>query len=336
MRSPQTKRTLEVRRGTCLSGTGAGGLAMRNSTSTAVVLLMLTTVACSASEPGAGDERPQETPAHPTSSGSHSPKSLPEMITADDYDPALFGDSVNIDNTWNPLRPGSRLYYTGSSVEDGERSRHTVDVIVTDLTKDIDGVSNVIVWERDYTDGELVEAEIALFAQDTYGNVWHMGQYPEEYEHGEFVKAPAWIHGIKGAKAGITIHAAPQLGTPSYAQGYAPPPLNWVDRGRVYRTGLETCVPADCYEDVVVIEESETGLPDAFQDKYHAPGVGVVRVSWRGSKDESKEVLVLVAATQLTPEELADARADVLELEERAYRISEDVYGRTPLARPRS
>src|SRR5215208_7515564 len=58
----------------------------------------------------------------------------------------------------------------------------------------------------------------------TYGNVWHMGEYPEEYENGEFEKAPGWLAGFKGAKAGIAMRAQPRLKTPSYAQGYAPPP----------------------------------------------------------------------------------------------------------------
>jgi hypothetical protein len=108
-----------------------------------------------------------------------------------------------------PLRPGTRLEYTGSSVEDGERLSHSVDISVTDLVKEIDGLPNIVVWECDYTEGELVETELALFAQDKDGNIWHMGEYPEEHEEGEFEKAPAWIHGLKGATAGVTIRLSP-------------------------------------------------------------------------------------------------------------------------------
>jgi hypothetical protein len=230
------------------------------------------------------------------------------------------------------LRPGTRLFYRGSSLEDGERLHHTVDIVVTDLVKVVDGVPNRVVWERDYTEGELVEAELALFATDRYGNVWHMGEYPEEYEEGEFVKAPAWVHGLAGACAGITIPGEPETGTPDYAQGYAPPPIEWVDRGRVYRTADRTCVPAGCYDGVTVVEEFEHGVPDAFQDKHYAPGVGVVRVGWRGDADESKEVLRLVRFTRLTPGQLASLTAEALELEERAYTRSEDVWGRTERA----
>ncbi len=284
-------------------------------------LVLLGTSACDQdSAPNGGDPEPTR---------AESP--IP-VVSADDYDPSRFGESANVDHQWYPLEPGTRLEYKGSSVEDGERLSHTVDIIVTDLTKTIDGVPNVVVWERDYTEGELVETELALFAQDEDGHIWLMGEYPEEYEEGEFVAAPAWVHGVADATAGITIPAEPRTGTPDYAQGFAPPPIEFNDRGVVHKTGESICVPAGCYEDVVVIAEFERGIPQAFQDKFYAPGVGVVRVGWRGKNDESKEVLELVRFTTLSPDQMAKVRADALALEERAYRISKRVWGVTPRA----
>ena len=55
--------------------------------------------------------------------------------------------------------------------------------------------------------------------------------------------------------------------------------------------GQKTCVPVDCYEDVLVIEEYERDKPGAYQLKYYAPGVGDVRVGWRGPEEEEKERL---------------------------------------------
>jgi hypothetical protein len=143
-------------------------------------------------------------------------------ISPDDYDPSKFGDSANVSHRWSPLRPGTRLEYTGSSVEDGERLSHSLDISVTDLVKEIDGLPNIVVWECDYTEGELVETELALFAQDKDGNIWHMGEYPEEYEEGEFEKAPAWIHGLKGATAGVTIPVEPRGGNGRLRAGFRP------------------------------------------------------------------------------------------------------------------
>lgn len=290
---------------------------------TLAVLLALGTAACGDSTAqGTGNDNPE-----PSASASEK-----AWVTAEDYDPGRFEDSASVDHRWYPLQPGMRLDYRGSSLDEGERLNHGVTIIVTDLVKVIDGVPNVVVWERDYTDGELVETELALFAQDTDGHIWHMGEYPEEWEDGEFLEAPAWVHGIAGATAGITIPHTPEMGTPDYAQGFAPKPINWEDRGVVHETGGRTCVPEDCYSDVVVIAEFERSIKEAFQDKFYAPGVGVVRVGWRGKNDESKEVLELVDFRRLDADELADVRADALALEERAYRISKDVWGKTPRA----
>jgi hypothetical protein len=256
----------------------------------------------------------------------------PKEVTAADFDAGSFDRSATVDNKWFPLRPGTQLVYEGSSTEDGRRLRHSVVTTVTDLTKVIGGVRTVVVWERDYTEGELEEAELALFAQDNAGNVWHLGQYPEEYDKGKLDKAPAWIHGFKGALAGIAMMAEPRLGGPDYAEGYAPPPLNWVDRARVYRTGQQTCVPAGCYSNVLVTEEFESTKPGAFQLKFYAAGVGNVRVGWRGSKEEEKETLTLVKVRHIRPNAMAQVRADALKLESRAYRVSKDVYARTERA----
>jgi hypothetical protein len=198
---------------------------------------------------------------------------------------------------------------------------------VTDLTKVIDGVRTVVVWDRDYSAGALVETELALFAQDDDGNVWHLGQYPEEYENGQFLEAPAWIAGFQNARPGISMKAKPELGAPSYSQGWGPA-VNWTDRAQVYRTGEKTCVPVDCYEDVLVMEEFSEEEPGAFQLKYYARGVGNVRVGWKGD-DPSRETLKLVKLVQLSAEELADVRAEALKLEKRAYTLSKDVYALT-------
>jgi hypothetical protein len=56
----------------------------------------------------------------------------------------------------------------------------------------------------------------------------------------------AWLDGTDGAKAGIMMQADPRAGTPGYSQGYAPPPFNWTDVGRVDKVGQKTCVRTGC------------------------------------------------------------------------------------------
>jgi hypothetical protein len=265
-------------------------------------LLVILSSACSGSEPS-----PE---AAPTSETTTAAETLPEVTTgaetapetttagetserlfeAFDYD--NFDRSTEIDNEWFPLEPGTQFVYQGSTFEGGRRAPHRVVFTVTDLTKVVDGVRTVVAWDRDYSEGELVETELAFFAQDDDGNVWHLGQYPEEYERGKFVGAPTWLAGFQNARAGISMKAKPRLGTRSYSQGWGPA-VNWTDRARVYQMGRRTCVPVDCYEDVLVMEEFSQEEPDAFQLKYYARDVGNVRVGWRG-EDPSKERLVLI------------------------------------------
>jgi hypothetical protein len=282
------------------------------------LVFMIVALAC-AEGPGRGTE---ENAAQPQLAQS-------TIVSAKDFARSRFDESTNVTNKWFPLKPGMQYIYEGWALDDGERVRRRVVFTVTDLTKVIAGVRTVVAWDRDYDDGELVESELAFFAQDTAGNVWHLGQYPEEYEDGKFAKAPAWLEGVKGARAGLAMKAEPRHGTPSYPQGFAPAPLYWDDRASVYKMGQKTCVPVDCYENVLVMEEFERRKPGAFQLKYYAPGVGGVRVGWRGPKEEEKEELALIDLVNLNPEDLADVRRHARELEKRAYTIAKDVYGDT-------
>ena len=93
--------------------------------------------------------------------------------------------------------------------------------------------------------------------------------------------------------------------------------------------GQKTCVPVDCYEDVLVIAETSQSEPDAQQLKYYARDVGNVRVGWRGKGEKTKETLELAELVQLSPEALAEVRAEALKLEKHAYEISKDVYAHT-------
>jgi hypothetical protein len=92
-------------------------------------------------------------------------------------------------------------------------------------------------------------------------------------------------------------------------------------------------VPVGCYEDVLVIEEFERNIPGAYQLKYFAPGVGDVKVGWRGPEEEEKEGLGMVKNVRLGPEALAEARANALELEDHAYELK-DFYRETQPAKP--
>jgi hypothetical protein len=246
-----------------------------------------------------------------------------------DFDAGNFDNSSTvIDNEWMPMQPGTKWVYEGTANDDqGTHVFRRIEFTVTDLTKEIDGVHTVVGWIEDLTDGQLTEKEIAFYAQDTSGNVWYFGEHPEEYLNGKFVEAPTWIAGVQDAKPGILMMAKPQLGMPNVYQGWGPE-VGWSDYGRVEQMGQETCVPVDCYKNVLVNAEANLTEVGAFQLKYYAPGVGEIRVGWRGT-DETREKLQLVEYQQLSAEELAEINARALELEKHAYEVSPDVFGKT-------
>lgn len=301
--------------------------------------LLLLATACGrdtpAAEPAAGEAAPTATtaaPATPTTAAEPAPTESAAALPADlpVFDITHFTNPTTITNTWMPLIPGAHFVYEGTTIEDdGAVVPHRIEVIITGLTKAVGGLATVVSWDRDYTDGELVEAELAFYAQDDAGNVWRMGEYPEEYDAGQVVAAPTWLHGLADAHAGIHMQADPQPGTPSYAQGWGPA-VGWTDRGQVDQVGQESCVPVDCYQNVLVIAETSQSELDAFQLKYYAPNVGNVRVGWRGEGEKTQEVLELTAYAMLSPEALEAANAEALALEVSAYANSKDVYAQTP------
>jgi hypothetical protein len=271
------------------------------------------------------------------SPGASQDASLPGVVPADpsasqalteEFPYGAFADPATIDNKWLPLPPGTQFVWDGETVADGEAVAHRIVLTVTDMTKVIDGVETRVAFDEDYSDGELVEAEIFFLAQDDDGNVWRMGEYPEEYDAGEFVDAPAWLAGAQDALAGYWMTAAPAVGDRSYAQGWGPE-VGWADRGKVVQAGIEDCVELGCYENVLVIEEWALDEPDAKQLKYYAPGVGNIRVGWSGSPEQEQENLELVEWRQISEAELDEIRSRALALEEHAYEIRPEVFGET-------
>lgn len=300
----------------------------------AVIGTALLALAVAACGPVADVPTPQparsEAPAPSVAEATPSPS---EPLT-ETFPYGSFADPLTIDNEWLPLAPGTQWTWEGETVADGEVVPHSVVMAVTDMTKVIDGVPTVVVLDQDFADGELVEAEIVFVAQDDEGNIWHLGQYPEEYEDGEFVDAPGWIAGQQDALAGFWMTADPHVGKRSYSQGWGPA-VEWTDRGVVIEEGLSQCVAAGCFEEVLVIEEWALDEPLARQLKFYARGVGNILVDWSGSAEQEQETLELVEFRTLEPDEMSAVRRHAMRLEERAYDIRSEIYGHTEPMQPR-
>ncbi len=246
------------------------------------------------------------------------------------FRPGQFDRPTKINNTFLPLVPGTRFTFEGVANRGGGPTDHTVVFTVTELVKFVNGVRSRVVLDLDESDGQLEEAELAFFAQDNSGNVWSLGEYPEEYVDGVLDGAPnTWIAGLAGADAGIMMLADPKVGGPRYVQGFAPK-IDFLDCAQVFKKGQHVCVPVDCYSNVLVTDENSPLSEDTgHQRKFYAPGVGNVKIT--AVDDPEGETLQLTKLENLNRRALNDANNDALKLDRRGHRIN-NVYARTPFA----
>jgi hypothetical protein len=183
-------------------------------------------------------------------------------------DPADFADVV--DNPYHPLEPGTVRVYEGRS--EGEREETVVTV--TDRTREVMGVTTTVVRDQVFVAGELAEDTFDWFAQDRHGHVWYFGEETAEYEDGKVVsREGSWEAGVDGAQPGIVMPGDPRIGE-AYRQEYYAEEAE--DMGKVVRLGTSVTVPYGSFNDVLVTEDWTPLEPKLLENKYYAPGVGVV------------------------------------------------------------
>lgn len=179
--------------------------------------------------------------------------------------------SLDIDNPFFPLEVGSLHVLEGD--EAGTALR--VEIRVLDETEDIGDVTTRVIEETEYEDGELIEVSRNWFAQAQDGTVCYFGEEVDIYEGGEVVAHEgAWRAGEDGARAGIIMPAAPELGM-SYAQEIAADQDAW-DHASHVAEGETITVPEGEYTDTVRTIEWSPIEPDEISRKVYAAGVGMI------------------------------------------------------------
>jgi hypothetical protein len=193
------------------------------------------------------------------------PNTVPSDAAASAFDPADF--TTTIDNPFLTLRAGTTFVY-----DEFHLGGHTT-VSVTHKTKVVDGVTCVVVRDKAYENGFLVEDTRDFYAQDLDGNVWYFGERTKEYEPGNpdpISTAGSWLSGKDGAVAGIVMLADPHVGD-KYANENAPGVAEdyskvlaldvWADVGYGSFTGL-------------LQTKDVNPLDPSVENKFYAEGVG--------------------------------------------------------------
>jgi hypothetical protein len=210
------------------------------------------------------------TQEHKASTQEHKASTQEHKAYAPHINPAEF--TTTIDNEYLPMKPGTTFLYEGGA----ERGEMTV----THTTKKVMGVECVVVDDRAWEGGKLIERTYDWFAQDNKGTVWYFGEDTKEYEDGKVVSTKgSWEAGVDGAKPGIIMEADPKVGH-SYRQEYYKGEAE--DMAKVQSLSESLTVPYGSFDHVLVTKEWTPLEPSYSEHKYYARGVG--QVSGGGSE----------------------------------------------------
>lgn len=206
----------------------------------------------------------------------------PTVGAAIQYDPAFDpGNFVpQITNKYFTLKPGTKFAYVKKTTDGIERS----EVVVLKETKEIMGVTTVVVWDRVWLNDKLKEDTRDWYAQDRDGNVWYFGEAVGNYKDGKLVNyAGTWEAGVDGAQPGIIMPASPKVGftyQQEHAQGKAE------DMGTIIAVGKRITVPYGTLNDCVQTRDWSLIEKTANEYKYYCPTVGFVVLeesAWLGA-----------------------------------------------------
>jgi len=212
------------------------------------------------------------TPTASAAPSSATPLPLPQGSEPVDLDPALFA-GVAMDHPFWPMAVGSRWVYAET---DSEGNEQRVEVTVLDETKEMVGIQAQVVHDIVTLDGETVEDTIDWYAQDSFGNLWYLGEDTKEYEDGKVVSTEgSWEAGVDGAQAGIILPADPQVGM-AYRQEYYAGQAE--DAAEILSLDEQVEVPAGTYDGCLKTRDYTPLDPDIEEQKWYARGVGPVQV----------------------------------------------------------
>jgi hypothetical protein len=138
-------------------------------------------------------------------------------------------------------------------------------VTVKDQTRKVDGVECRVVQERETKGSKVVEVSNNYFALCRRSNsVFYFGEDA----------GGAWLSGEKGARFGLMMPGLPLIGA-RYYQEIAPGVA--MDRAEIVSLSEIVKTPAGDFRNCLRVEETTPLEPGVREDKYYAPGVGLVQ-----------------------------------------------------------
>jgi hypothetical protein len=232
---------------------------------------------CGSSSSNKAASTPQiNVPRAKTAGASYHPKIDPSQFTAD------------IRTKWWPIKQGATWVYDGQ--KDGV-PEHVV-VRVKPAQKTIMGVKTMTIQDTVTINKALEENTTDWYAQNKKtGDLWYFGEDSKDYKNGVVVSTQGtWEAGVDGAQPGVVFPGHAKAGGPTYRQEYRPGVAE--DMARVLSISDTQTVPAGTFKGVLHTYDTDPLNPDKVENKFYAPGVGIVHVKRIGSA-HSEEIKLI-------------------------------------------
>lgn len=188
-------------------------------------------------------------------------------------DPETGSFNIDFTNEFFPLTVGRTLTLEGE--EEGIPTR--LEFTVLDETEVVANVTTRVVTETHYENDIIIELSRNFFAEASDGTVCYFGEEVDNYENGVVINNDGtWLAGEGENLPGIYIPATPTLET-QFAQEVAPEVAE--DQAAIIGLDESISVPEGDYTGVLHtldwnLLEGQTS--DDGEDKYYAPGVGLI------------------------------------------------------------
>ena len=196
-----------------------------------------------------------------------------------------FTQSTELTNPFFLFDEGSVYVYEGLT-EDGFEH---IEVYRTEESKMVMGIPCVVVRDQVWLNNTLHEDTRDWYAQDNDGNVWYMGEDVDNYNDDGSIKDHdgAWEAGVDGAKPGIVMLAAPDVGM-KYRQEYY---FNHAeDQAEVLAIDAMVTTVYGTFDNCLQTHEWTELDKDANEHKFYAPNVGLIR---EYSLDDDEEIVLI-------------------------------------------
>ena len=218
--------------------------------------------------------------------------------------------STNITNPLFPLSSLGTKVFEGQDTDPdtGQVIDTRLESVVLGKSRKVAGVQVLVLEEKAFADGELVEQALDFFAQHRDSTVYYFGELVDNYDNGKIVDHDgSWLAGKNGAEPGIIMPAEPVVGQ-TFNQENAPGVAQ--DQSRVLALDETVKTPAGKFKGCAKFEDTNPLDPQSTAEfKWYCPDVGLVRDEDAEGFIELVSYTIRGAGASATSERISDVSA---------------------------